>query len=216
MRGITMEYLSKVPNPPSGNRMTMQMGVTGLALWTLYTLAYTVPNLEALVLIPMRAAKMSTVNTAALYASHMLSRGLASKTIMSVVMRGGATVLSLAQVVRSSLIIVLSSVLFCGSNPRQCLDGVGVMSVLLVVSGGAVYGVAKQVDAPAAAGKKSTTRRKREKKSDDEDEDETVKPTEAEVIVAPSAPGVATRRRSSAAATTATAEKRAQRTKRMS
>jgi hypothetical protein len=98
MRGITMEYLSKVPNPPSGDRMTMQMGVTGGALFTLYTLAYTVPNLEALVLAPMRASDMSTLKTVALYGTHMLSRGLASKTIMLLVQRGGATVLSLSQV----------------------------------------------------------------------------------------------------------------------
>ena len=62
---------------------------------------------------------------AALYLTHALSRGLASKCIVAVVTRGGATALSLAQVVRASLIVVLVSVAFCSTDPRQCLDGAG-------------------------------------------------------------------------------------------
>jgi hypothetical protein len=193
MRGITMEYLSKVPNPPSGGRMTMQMGVAGLVCWTAYTLTYTLPNWEAMVLAPMRAAKMSTPKMVALYASHMLSRGLASKTIMMLVVRGGAIVLSLSQVVRASLIIVLSSAIFCGSDSRQCLDGVGVLSVLLVVAGGAVYGVAKKVDAlPAARG--TTTKLKSDADADANDMSETI---------ASPAPPTLTQRRTSKATTAA-------------
>ena len=209
MRGITMEYLSKVPNPPSGERMTMQMGVTGLALWTLYTVVYTLPNFEELVMTPVRASNMSALKMTGLYLTHMLSRGMAGKTIMMVVRHpaGGATVLSLAQVVRSSLIIVLSSVLFCGSDPRQCLNGVGVVSVVLVVSGGAVYGVAKKVD-DAPAKKSATTSQSKKLKSDDDagDDDDTGTKT-----IASPAPTMVTRRRTAAV----TAAKKSPRTKRM-
>ena len=213
MRGITMEYLSKVPNPPSGDRMTMQMGVTGLSLWTLYTLVYTMPNLEELVLTPMRASKMSTLYITALYLTHMLSRGMASKTIVMLVSRGGATVLSLAQVVRSSLIIVLSSVLFCGSDPRQCLDGVGLVSVALVIAGGAVYGVAKKLPSAGSSSHSTSTkterttrttrtRTKKSVKSDDDDDDDVDDKTEETVVASPAVP-TTTRRRASVAASAA-------------
>jgi hypothetical protein len=65
---------------------------------------------------------------------------LASRTITQIVGIGGATVLSLAQVTRASLIIVASSVAFCGSDSRQCLDAAGALSAALVVAGSVYYG----------------------------------------------------------------------------
>ena len=46
----------------------------------------------------------------------------------------------LAQVTRASLIIVASSVAFCGSDSRQCLDAAGALSAALVVAGSVYYG----------------------------------------------------------------------------
>ena len=155
LRGITMEYLSHLKNPPSGDRMTMVMGTAGLACFTAgahtrplfsstravsgtkytphipchpltppahrplmiptctpypresayfepksgrvkspcftaYSLVLTAPQFQDLVLAPMRAATASSGTTwiVLLYGSHMLSRGLASKTIMLLVVRG--------------------------------------------------------------------------------------------------------------------------------
>ena len=147
LRGICMEYLSNVkPNPPSGDRMTLQIGVCNLLVWLAYTVARTLPRWDELVSVPFAAAtsRYGAGRVAALYLTHALSRGLASKCIIAVVTRGGATALSLAQVVRASVIVVLVSVAFCSTDPRQCLDGAGAASAALVVAGGCAYAVAKK------------------------------------------------------------------------
>jgi hypothetical protein len=89
--------------------------------------------------------------TALLYVTHAASRGLTSKGMMGIVRGGGATALSLAQVTRASVIVVLSDVLFCASDARQCLDRAGAFSAALVVAGGALFAAAKRRVASAAA-----------------------------------------------------------------
>jgi hypothetical protein len=129
LRGIAMEYLSDAG--VDGRAMMMKMGVTGAVCWGVYTLVFTAPEL---------GAKVTTPFAAAIYLTHAASRGLASRTITQIVGIGGATVLSLAQVTRASLIIVASSVAFCGSDSRQCLDAAGALSAALVVAGSVYYG----------------------------------------------------------------------------
>ena len=194
MRGLIMEYLSKVPNPPSSSRVMLQLGSSGLAVWTVYTLVYTLPNLDSMVLAPLRAAEMSTVNTAALYFTNMVSRGLMGKGMMMVVASSGSTVLSISQVLRSSLVIVGSSAFFCATDPRQCLNREGALSVALVLTGSAVYALAKNGDARSVKAKKS-------KSAAADDAAETI-----------ASPPPMTRRRASLAA--ATAEKRSPLTRR--
>ena len=141
LRGIAMEYLTKVkPNPPSGDRMTLQMGVSGFLAWCAYAAWFVAPRYRELVAEPFAAAarRYGGAKTVALYATHALSRGVASKCIVALVARGGATVLSLAQVVRASVIVVLCSLAFCGSDARQCLDASGAASAALVVAGARV------------------------------------------------------------------------------
>ena len=140
LRGIAMEYLSDAG--VDGRAMMMKMGVTGAVCWGVYTLVFTAPELGAKVTTPFAAAttRFGVFNTAALYLTHAASRGLASRTITQIVGIGGATVLSLAQVTRASLIIVASSVAFCGSDSRQCLDAAGALSAALVVAGSVYYG----------------------------------------------------------------------------
>lgn len=140
LRGIAMEYLSDAG--VDGRAMMMKMGVTGAVCWAVYTLVFTAPELGAKVTTPFAAAttRFGVFNTAALYLTHAASRGLASRTITQIVGIGGATVLSLAQVTRASLIIVASSVAFCGSDSRQCLDAAGALSAALVVAGSVYYG----------------------------------------------------------------------------
>ena len=135
-----MEYLSDAG--VDGRAMMMKMGVTGAVCWAVYTLVFTAPELGAKVTTPFAAAttRFGVFNTAALYLTHAASRGLASRTITQIVGIGGATVLSLAQVTRASLIIVASSVAFCGSDSRQCLDAAGALSAALVVAGSVYYG----------------------------------------------------------------------------
>jgi hypothetical protein len=145
MRGVVMEYLSTSANPPSGDRMTLQMSVTGLIVWSLYFTVRVLPNFDVLVTAPFAEP------TALLYVTHAASRGLTSKGMMGIVRGGGATALSLAQVTRASVIVVLSDVLFCASDARQCLDRAGAFSAALVVAGGALFAAAKRRAASAAA-----------------------------------------------------------------
>ena len=146
LRGIAMEYLSD--NGVDGRTMTMRMGVTGVAAWGAYTLAFTARDFGAKVIEPFSAAstRVGVIASFSLYASHAISRGIASGTITQIVSLGGATVLSLAQVTRASIIILLSSVAFCGVDERQCLDGYGVASAALVIAGSAYYGNAKSFE----------------------------------------------------------------------
>ena len=146
LRGIAMEYLSD--NGVNGRTMTMRMGVTGVAAWGAYTLAFTARDFGAKVIEPFSAAstRVGVIASFSLYASHALSRGIASGTITQIVRLGGATALSLAQVTRASIIILLSSVAFCGVDERQCLDGYGVASAALVIAGSAYYGNAKSFE----------------------------------------------------------------------
>ena len=146
LRGIAMEYLSD--NGVDGRTMTMRLGVTGAACWASYTLAFTAPDFGAKVTGPFSAAstRVGAVASFALYATHALSRGLASGTIPKIIAFGGATALSLAQVTRASIIILLSSVAFCGSDERQCLDAYGVASAALVIAGSAYYGTSKSFE----------------------------------------------------------------------
>lgn len=146
LRGIAMEYLSD--NGVDGRTMTMRMGVTGVAAWGAYTLAFTARDFGAKVIEPFSAAstRVGVIASFSLYASHAISRGIASGTITQIVRLGGATVLSLAQVTRASIIILLSSVAFCGVDERQCLDGYGVASAALVIAGSAYYGNAKSFE----------------------------------------------------------------------
>ncbi|ACO64141.1 predicted protein [Micromonas commoda] len=146
LRGIAMEYLSD--NGVDGRTMTMRMGVTGVAAWGAYTLAFTARDFGAKVIEPFSAAstRVGVIASFSLYASHALSRGIASGTITQIVSLGGATVLSLAQVTRASIIILLSSVAFCGVDERQCLDGYGIASAALVIAGSAYYGNAKSFE----------------------------------------------------------------------
>ena len=146
LRGIAMEYLSD--NGVDGRTMTMRMGVTGVAAWGAYTLAFTARDFGAKVIEPFSAAstRVGVIASFSLYASHAISRGIASGTITQIVSLGGATVLSLAQVTRASIIILLSSVAFCGVDERQCLDGYGIASAALVIAGSAYYGNAKSFE----------------------------------------------------------------------
>ena len=146
LRGIAMEYLSD--NGVDGRTMTMRMGVTGVAAWGAYTLAFTARDFGAKVIEPFSAAstRVGVIASFSLYASHAISRGIASGTITQIVRLGGATVLSLAQVTRASIIILISSVAFCGVDERQCLDGYGVASAALVIAGSAYYGNAKSFE----------------------------------------------------------------------
>ena len=146
LRGIAMEYLSD--NGVDGRTMTMRMGVTGVAAWGAYTLAFTARDFGAKVIEPFSAAstRVGVIASFSLYASHAISRGIASGTITQIVRLGGATVLSLAQVTRASIIILLSSVAFCGVDERQCLDGYGIASAALVIAGSAYYGNAKSFE----------------------------------------------------------------------
>tara|TARA_B110000977_G_C11086622_1_gene494939 strand:- start:2509 stop:3609 length:1101 start_codon:yes stop_codon:yes gene_type:complete len=147
MRGITMEYLTTCKSPPTGDRMTLQMSGCGFFAWLAYFLVAVVGQgkVDAFVVNPFRAAVASygTLNTFLLYMTHAVSRGLTSKGVMGIVKAGGSTALSLAQVTRASVIVVMSSLLFCGSDSRQCLDLNGVISAALVVVGGAAFAVAK-------------------------------------------------------------------------
>jgi hypothetical protein len=145
MRGVTMEYLSKTKNPPSGDRMTLQMSVTGLVAWSLYFVVFALPDFHEKVRAPFISAtrELGVWKTALLYATHAVSRGLTSKGIMGIVRVGGSTALSLAQVTRASVIVVLSHFLFCADDARQCLDRGGVFSAALVVAGGALFAAAK-------------------------------------------------------------------------
>ena len=153
MRGVVMEYLSTSANPPSGDRMTLQMSVTGLIVWSLYFTVRVLPNFDVLVTAPFAEATRAfgAAPTALLYVTHAASRGLTSKGMMGIVRGGGATALSLAQVTRASVIVVLSDVLFCASDARQCLDRAGAFSAALVVAGGALFAAAKRRAASAAA-----------------------------------------------------------------
>ena len=163
MRGVTMEYLSKTANPPSGDRMTLQMSVSGLIAWSLYFCVFALPNYDAWVRAPFAEATRAfgVAPTALLYATHAVSRGLTSKGIMGIVRRGGSTALSLAQVTRASVIVVLSHFLFCASDARQCLDRAGASSAALVVAGGALFAVAKN----RAGATRDATRERRSPRS---------------------------------------------------
>ena len=163
MRGVTMEYLSKTANPPSGDRMTLQMSVSGLIAWSLYFCVFALPNYDAWVRAPFAEATRAfgVAPTALLYATHAVSRGLTSKGIMGIVRRGGSTALSLAQVTRASVIVVLSHFLFCASDARQCLDRAGASSAALVVAGGALFAVAKN----RAGATRAATRERRSPRS---------------------------------------------------
>ena len=156
MRGVVMEYLSTSANPPSGDRMTLQMSVTGLIVWSLYFTVRVLPNFDVLVTAPFAEATRAfgAAPTALLYVTHAASRGLTSKGMMGIVRGGGATALSLAQVTRASVIVVLSDVLFCASDARQCLDRAGAFSAALVVAGGALFAAAKRRAASAASAAK--------------------------------------------------------------
>ena len=158
MRGVVMEYLSTSANPPSGDRMTLQMSVTGLIVWSLYFTVRVLPKFDVLVTAPFAEATRAygAAPTALLYVTHAASRGLTSKGMMGIVRGGGATALSLAQVTRASVIVVLSDVLFCASDARQCLDRAGAFSAAFVVAGGALFAAAKRRAANAA-----TLKRKR-------------------------------------------------------
>ena len=156
MRGVTMEYLSRAPNPPTGDRMTLQMSVSGLVAWSLYFLVFVLPKFDAWVRAPFAEATRAfgVAPTVLLYATHAVSRGVTSKGIMGIVRRGGSTALSLAQVTRASVIVVLSHFLFCGGDSRQCLDGAGALSAALVVAGGALFAAAKNGAARGRASRK--------------------------------------------------------------
>ena len=80
---------------------------------------------------------------------------------MGIVRRGGSTALSLAQVTRASVIVVLSHFLFCASDARQCLDRAGASSAALVVAGGALFAVAKN----RAGATRAATRERRSPRS---------------------------------------------------
>ena len=61
LRGIAMEYLTKVkPNPPSGDRMTLQMGVSGFLAWCAYAAWFVAPRYRELVAEPFAAARGGT------------------------------------------------------------------------------------------------------------------------------------------------------------
>ena len=162
MRGVTMEYLSKTANPPSGDRMTLQMSVTGLVAWSLYFVVFAFPDFDEKVRAPFASAtrELGVWKTALLYATHAFSRGLTSKGIMGIVRVGGSTALSLAQVTRASVIVVLSHFLFCADDARQCLDRGGVVSAALVVAGGALFAAATHRNGVSRTGasKRRTTR----------------------------------------------------------
>jgi hypothetical protein len=148
VRTVVMEA-TRLRGGPSGGELSAAIGRLGFSLLTLWQLAYTLPRFDALVSQPMAAAGVTVARAALHHGAYVAARCLFVLSQNRVISVAGATGVGLVTAVRSVVVALASSALFCSTTPSQCLTLTQLACAGLVVAGGATYALAPPA-APAA------------------------------------------------------------------
>lgn len=129
---------------PSRDEETVsrRVGRYGFGLTSVYVLAFTLPNADALIVRPVTAAHGSPAAIAVLYALLFASSVLHSLTYFQVISGSGAVAAGILQALRAVAIFSLSAHLFCHVQRAQCFTYAKGMSSLLVIGGVVLFSFA--------------------------------------------------------------------------
>ena len=141
-RTVCMEYAQRQPGGVTGAELSASIGVWGFVALSAWQLVYTVPRWSELVAAPSAAAGVTAVRAAVHHFAYVATRAAFVLSQNEVIRVAGATGVGLVTAVRSVAVGLVSSFLFCGTMPSQCLSGVQMACAAVVVAGGLAYALA--------------------------------------------------------------------------
>ena len=141
-RTVSMEYAQKQPGSVTGAELSASIGRWGFVALSAWQLGYTVPRWASLVSAPSAAAGVTATRAAVYHAAYVATRAAFVLSQNEVIRTSGATGVGLVTAMRSVAVGLVSSLLFCGTMPSQCLNSVQLACAAVVVAGGVTYALA--------------------------------------------------------------------------
>ena len=141
-RTVAMEWVQQQPGDVTGAELSASIGRWGFAALTAWQLGYTLPRWAALVAAPSAAARVTPTTAVVHHGAYVATRAAFVLAQNQVISRAGATGVGLVTAVRSVAVGLVSSALFCGTMPSQCMSGVQMACAAVVVAGGVTYALA--------------------------------------------------------------------------
>lgn len=141
-RTVCMEWVQQQPGNVTGAELSASIGRWGFLTLSAWQLAYTVPRWAALVAAPSAAAGVTAARAAVHHGAYVATRAAFVLAQNAVISSAGATGVGLVTAVRSVAVGLVSSFLFCGTMPSQCLSSVQMACAAVVVTGGLAYALA--------------------------------------------------------------------------
>lgn len=141
-RTVAMEWLRQQPGDMTGAELSAAIGRWGFVALTAWQLFYTVPRWAALVSAPSILHNVTAKRAALHHGAYVATRAAFVLSQNEVIRTAGATGVGLVTAVRSVAVGVVSSALFCGTMPSQCMSDVQMACAALVVAGGVAYALA--------------------------------------------------------------------------
>ena len=141
-RTVCMEWVQGQPGDVTGAELSASIGRWGFVALSAWQLGYTVPRWALLVSAPSAAAGVTVGRAAFNHAAYVATRAAFVLSQNEVIRTAGATGVGLVTAVRSVAVGLVSSFLFCGTMPSQCLSSVQLACAAVVVTGGVTYALA--------------------------------------------------------------------------
>ena len=141
-RTVCMEWVQGQPGDVTGAELSASIGRWGFIALSAWQLGYTVPRWASLVSAPSAAAGVTAARAAVNHAAYVTTRAAFVLSQNEVIRTAGATGVGLVTAVRSVAVGLVSSFLFCGTMPSQCLSTVQLACAAVVVGGGVTYALA--------------------------------------------------------------------------
>jgi len=118
------------------------VGMFGLSTYAAYIMLYTIPHWDSLFVEPVERAGGNYWHIALLYLALTIMEWMHLYAQFTAVVSLGAVMVGVNKAASSAGVFVLSHLVFCSSDPVQCIDVYKVVSLLLVLGGVVLYTLA--------------------------------------------------------------------------
>lgn len=147
--------------PPTPQQVCVMTGVFGTLLNAVYIAVFVLRDLDQFV------PTASATYVAVLYGAYTLCAWLHNITFFELLTTSGAVSTGILQALRAISVFLLSSALYCSSDPNQCMNSAKFFSLVLVVIGVIKY----SVETSRAERSKETSSYETVRTTDDHDDD---------------------------------------------
>lgn len=159
LMGLTFvlnEKFMRGSEPVEGPNLVCMMGICSSAIVTIWTVFWTLPHFDEVVMQPIidKGGSLHTVASCSLWL--FISGWIHSGTLWYLMSSFGAVSTGILKGLKVALVFVISHFLFCEIQPSQCLNMWTAASAFTCVVGVVLYSLAVPPKAPKGAGKLPT------------------------------------------------------------